>query len=399
MVTPRDPISPIARVNAVFIYGSIIFIYFSNRRIINAAILASWPLFVFSALAFLSCLWAPDFATTLRRSIALLFNLLTVAALVALLPPVRVVRVFALALGVSILCSILWVVLFPRYGLHTAADWVEPVHAGLWRGVYTHKNSLGSISCVALVVFLFFGKSVIKSAIFRVAAILSAAACLIGAKSGTGIVLAVIMTLVIVFFKNLTRMNKSTRIFFSGFGLIAVALIIAAAVPVTYFVLDALGKSPDFTGRIPIWTPLIAWGQERPWLGFGYSTGFEQGMMPRLQEYMRLSISSAHNGYLETFISFGYVGIALLMFLIISFLGKMVVGLLLVRQDEEIVLPFIAGLFFNALFGNFTESLFLMQNSFFNMSWALAYIMIASWTRSRPSMKPVALRSSAESLA
>ena len=83
-------------------------------------------------------------------------------------------------------------------GPHQPTDWIEPIHAGLWRGIYPHKNTLGSMCSVALVILLFFGKTVSRSRIFRLSAIAAAAACLVGAKSGTGIVLAVIMGIVIL---------------------------------------------------------------------------------------------------------------------------------------------------------------------------------------------------------
>ena len=96
---------------------------------------------------------------------------------------------------------------------------------------------------------------------------------------------------------------------------------------------------------------------------------------------MNLNISSAHNGYLETFISFGYLGVALLGLVIVSFIKKIANGLVLSRPDGQIVLPFVAGLFFIAIFGNLTESFFFTQNGFFNMSWALAYVLISSWVK------------------
>jgi len=380
-VEPGDPLSPLARINSLFIYVSILAVSLIYWRRIQSVIVSSWPLFVFPALALVSCLWALDPMATLRRSIGLLVNLITIAALVAILPPLRVVRVYVIALGVAMLCSVLWVTLLPSYGTHMASDWIEPKHAGLWRGIYTHKNTLGNLSAIALVMFAFFGKAVIRSRVVRVVALLAAVACLVGSRSGTGFVTAGLMTGVVLFFRSLARMNKTTRMFFGGISLLLITLLTFVAIPLMYFILEALGKSPDLTGRLPLWFALIVWSQERPWLGFGYSTGFELELMPRVLEYIQARLPNAHNGYLETFISFGYVGLAALVVLLASFLIRIIKSLVSSLPEERIMLPFITCLFFNALFSNITESLFFAQNDFFNMSFALAYILLSSLLR------------------
>lgn len=381
MVAPREPVSILGRLNVILIYCSVIVLYFRNSQRVNAAIRSALPLFALAGLAFLSCLWAPDPAVTLRRSIALLFNFMTVVTMVALLPPIRVIRVLAVSLALCMIFSVLWVVLMPRYGMHNAADWVEPVHAGLWRGIYPHKNGLGNISCIALVTLLFCGKRVIRSLIFRALAISASIACLIGAHSSTGIVLAGIMFLVFFFFRRLELMTKPTRMFIGTSVLILGTILVFTSFPLMYIVLDALGKSTDLTGRLPIWSALFAWSSERPLMGYGYSTGFEYVMTPRLHEYMRLQIQSAHNGYLEIFISFGYVGLMALILYLGSFLIKIIKGLSLSGKDQNIALAYSASIFFNSIFGNITESSFMLQNNFFNMNAALAYILLATMLR------------------
>ncbi|MBM6584450.1 O-antigen ligase family protein [Microvirga sp. BT689] len=384
MVKPLEPLSTMGRLSSVFVYATTLIIYIGYRRKVHSIIRSSCLLYVFPLLALLSCFWAPDLGTTLRRVIALSFNFLTVAVMVAALPPIRIVRVSVLALGSGILLSVLWVVMLPRYGIHQATDWLEPKHAGLWRGIYTHKNSLGAIAPLALVLMIFFGRITIKSVLFRALVIISATACLAGASSGTGTILTFVMAIVIFLVRSLMRMEISTRAFFGGVILLGIVSVLVAAVPLTYLILQILGKSTDFTGRVPMWVSLIAWGEERALLGFGYSTGFELVMSPRILDLMGLNIGSAHNGYLETFISFGYVGVVLLCIVNISFLMKLLAGLMLTKKDGSITLPFIAGLFFVALFGNITESQFLTQNSYSNMSWALAYVMISVWVKSSP---------------
>lgn len=380
MVAPSGTPSSLAKLNSLFIYSSTLFIYVTYWRAINRIILQSWPLFAFPILALLSALWAPDPAMTLKRAVALLFNMIAIAAMIALLPPLRVIRIYVLVLGLSVLLSILWIGVLPGYGVHMASDWIEPKHAGRWRGIYSHKNSLGAISGIAVVILVFFGRSVIKSIAFRMSAIAAAVACLVGAQSGTGYVTAGIMISVVLFFRILAGMQERTRIVFGGLSLLVGTLLTLFSIPLIHLVLESLGKSPDLTGRLPLWSVLLVWAQERPFLGYGFSSGYELTLMPRVFEYLQAWLPSAHNGYLETFINFGYVGILLLFVLLASFLSRLLISLVRPLSHESVTLPFVSCLFFNFIFSNITESLFFAQNDFTNMSFALAYILLRSLT-------------------
>lgn len=81
-------------------------------------------------------------------------------------------------------------------------------------------------------------------------------------------------------------------------------------------VLTQLGRDPTLTGRTDLWstvlmytaTPMFGTGFESFWLG------------PRLEAIWKLQIwqpNQAHNGYLETYLNLGWVGVCLLAFIVI----------------------------------------------------------------------------------
>ena len=83
-------------------------------------------------------------------------------------------------------------------------------------------------------------------------------------------------------------------------------------------VAEAVGRSPDLTGRTYIWSvvlsvntnPLVGTGYESFWLG------------PRLDYVWQLAghINHAHNGYLEIYLNLGFVGLGLIVgFLLASY--------------------------------------------------------------------------------
>ncbi|MBA1157445.1 O-antigen ligase family protein [Microvirga mediterraneensis] len=378
VVASLEPASWLGRINQVFIYCVALSIYLMHWRSINAVARASLPLLAFPALALLSCLWAPDPSTTFRRALALFFNILIVMEIAALFSPARMVRMYILALSINVFCSLIWVFALPNYGVHTAADWVEPEHAGLWRGVFTHKNRLGYESSIALVLLLFAGRSVIQSTTFRFAAMAAAALCLIGSQSGTGIVMTCLMILVAAYSTFIARLDVNARYLFGGLGVLAVVLLLAIAIPIALMIIEALGKNTDLTGRIPLWTVLLTWASERPWLGYGYSSGFENAIMPRLREYMGVTLWHSHNGYLETFISFGYVGVFALIALLGSFARKMAMSLRLPEAQVAMLLPLSAAVLVSSILSNITEAQFFAQNTFFNLALSVAYVLLSS---------------------
>jgi exopolysaccharide production protein ExoQ len=74
--------------------------------------------------------------------------------------------------------------------------------------------------------------------------------------------------------------------------------------------LGFVGKSPDFTGRIPLWIELTTFIRQRPFTGYGFG-----GAIWRNQTYQDMIWSvitwrppHAHNGFVETFLDTGFFG-------------------------------------------------------------------------------------------
>ncbi len=78
----------------------------------------------------------------------------------------------------------------------------------------------------------------------------------------------------------------------------------------------AVGRDPTLTGRTDIWTTVLSM-HTNPIVGTGYESFW---LGPRLLEVWRLAgpINEAHNGYLETYLNLGIIGVALLIIFLIS---------------------------------------------------------------------------------
>lgn len=76
-------------------------------------------------------------------------------------------------------------------------------------------------------------------------------------------------------------------------------------------VIEALGRNSTLTGRTDIWQVLLNWDLN-PILGTGFES-FWLGERPRKisEMFQGLNLNEAHNGYLETYINLGLLGLAI----------------------------------------------------------------------------------------
>jgi O-antigen ligase len=104
---------------------------------------------------------------------------------------------------------------------------------------------------------------------------------------------------------------------FLVYSLAAIALIFLFPILLS-FTLTILGKDQTLTGRVPLWQPMLASALERPLQGFGYSTGFAYTVALELNGRTGLGlIPNAQNGYLDTLLNLGLIGLSIIMFAMI----------------------------------------------------------------------------------
>jgi O-antigen ligase len=151
-------------------------------------------------------------------------------------------------------------------------------------------------------------------------------------------------------------------------GPVMVHLLVAAMLGLSLFavffdssggLLQGIGRNPTLTGRTAIWeavlplagNPLIGTGYESFWLGDRLESFWS------LNEGAFAGIQEAHNGYLELFLNLGWIGIALIAFLIVMAYPKVIASF---RRDPaagSLGLAF----FVSEVVYNFTEAGFRMM--------------------------------------
>jgi exopolysaccharide production protein ExoQ len=315
----------------------------------------AWPMFVLVALAMVSTAWSYDRQATLRGANVLLFTTLFGLAIAARLPGLDGLRLVVRTMVLGCVLSIIWVIAVPEIAIHQATDLIQWVHAGLWRGIFTHKQGLGVFAGLLTGFLLFYGSLIFSSLVLRAGAIASSIACLIGTQSTTGCLTAIVSTVMLYATYSITRFSPQVRrVKFKVLILSVTVVAVAFQLGVLDFVPRLFGKSANLTGRADFWPIIIANFQSSGMVLFG--AGFSTGFAGNLSEW------SVDNGFIDKFIEFGYAGTPVVfgVYLWILIAG----GRLIIRTSTEAaainIFPFC--IMFVLLFVNITESNFMMRH-------------------------------------
>jgi O-antigen ligase len=255
--------------------------------------------------------WEPALAA--RRLIFTLM-LMGTAAIALLLPKNQ--RHFsdmmaAMVLAILALCY-LGVALAPQLAIHQATDFLEPEHAGAWRGLFHHKNMAG----VTMVLFVIVGLFVARARSFGLGALIVVpAAIFLGfTQSKTAIAL---LPLTLILSAVVTRIERPVpaialvAVLLGGFNLFTIGSIYFE--PIRHLVEELL-PDPSFTGRTELWRFAVEHVMQRPIFGYGFYAfwGTEQVLyaLDVSQTWVNAA-SDAHNTYLNLALTIGIPGLLL----------------------------------------------------------------------------------------
>jgi O-antigen ligase len=255
--------------------------------------------------------WEPSLAA---RRLAFALVVMSISAMLLLLP--KNLRHFSdlMAAAVLIVLAVCYfgVLLLPHYAIHQATDFLEPEHAGNWRGVFPHKNDAGA----TMVLFIFVGFYVARMRSFALGGsiVLLAAVFLAFTQSKTAIGVLPLALL-------LSAIINHTRKPALGIFLVVGILFIFNLTSVGTVVFEPMRKlmeaiMPDatFTGRTEIWQLGIQAVAQRPITGYGYQTFWGT---PEVVYGMGDAVTwanaatDAHNAYLNLALTIGIPGMLL----------------------------------------------------------------------------------------
>jgi exopolysaccharide production protein ExoQ len=190
------------------------------------------------------------------------------------------------------------------------------------------------------------------------------------AHSATSLISLIVGILVVVFVGS-RRINKN----FIGTYLLAALVLLAIAevtVGLSGRMSESLGRGSDMTGRTGIWTSLLGLHTD-PILGTGFES-FWLGERPRqLEGLFYFSLNEAHNGYLETYLTLGLIGVFLLVGLFVATFWKIRLDLFRNFEWGRYRLGFLAAL----VLYNWTEAAFKTLSPL----WFAFYLIATDYPR------------------
>jgi O-antigen ligase len=254
-----------------------------------------------------------DPSTSIRR-FALTVCVVTVAAAMMLLPKSQneLMRWFSIAALVLLATCYLGILLVPHLSIHLPTDAQEPALGGSWRGSFGHKNAAAAV----MAMLLFLGVYIIRSGAWLsgVAIIGLTSLFLFYAAGKSSLALCFVVLL-------LTSLTSVVRSLWLRAVILLLPLLLLNMLSVGSVMSDGLAAiaktlplDTSFTGRTDVWTFAVQALQERLLIGYGFDSFWSSGSiqnLPEGKEWAGLA-SHSHNGYLDTALSMGLPGLALL---------------------------------------------------------------------------------------
>lgn len=281
-------------------------------------------LLVLVVLALASLAWSIDTGLTARRLLRMGTIVLACVAFVLMgWHARRYQNVVRPIVTLMLLGSLAFGLAYPQFAIH---DQASPELAGAWRGLANHKNGLGALACLGLILWVHAGLTREVKWFAALSGSAIAAACLVLSRSSTSMATAVLVLAVLLL---TLRSGRSLRPYlpiliavlagllmlyaFSLLGLIPGRSILTAPISV----LSA--KDGTLTGRTEIWWILAEHISLRPLLGSGYGAYWTGAPIPGTESYVFMARmgafypGTAHNGYFDILNDLGWVGLLLLL--------------------------------------------------------------------------------------
>jgi len=198
---------------------------------------------------------------------------------------------------------------FPHFGL-------EPGASGAWRGIYAYKNACAMITAFLLPGALYTSANTLMSKCLRIMYIALTILVIGNNRSATGWVLLTSIFLYAGAVALVQKVHSSDRPIVILLGAATALSLIAAVLSYSREMLYLIGKDPTLSGRTAIWQAVVPSLLKRPILGYGYQAfwGYAHGEVANVAALKGGLPSAAHNGFLDTWLSLGIVGLLLVLF-------------------------------------------------------------------------------------
>ena len=316
------------------LYLLVLFFLIKEARGFWRLLLRGWPFLLLLAICLLSISWSDAKGLTARRSLALVATTVTGVYLANRYSFKEQLKLLMTLAKISIVLSLIFGALHLGtpvdnlgrgiYGLFLEQNsllsivyevlpvqelfevWNEP-----WYGIFTQRNSLGTMMALSIVVLLLWSRlePEEKWSAYPWAGLSLLLLFLSGSLTG---LLSLFGVLVVAWLLRCMRRSpaRARRILVASVGVTAIVIYFVAyhfATVAAFFDRDA-----TLTGRTTIWGASLILGMDHPWIGHGFNAFWlgDEGPSGEIRKLAGWDVPSAHNGYLEIWLDLGICGLA-----------------------------------------------------------------------------------------
>ncbi len=319
-----------------------------------------WIVFLF-AYWLLSLVWADYAFVGFKRWFKDVGNVVMVLVVLTDRKPIAAIRaLLSRCTNLLVPLSVMFIKYYPELGrYYDTTTWQH-----LYRGVAIEKNSLG-VLCFCCGMFLVWDFLEMRAApekwtdtadtVCRAALAGMVVWLLLKANSVTSS-LALLLVAGILLYMQLPSARHKIRHLGTFSLLLTVAVIILYSLPeIVESLLNMMGRSMTLTGRTELWEQVLK-VPINPLIGTGYQNFWLGNRAEQLWSLWNFRPNQAHNGYLETYLNGGLVGLMFLTSIIIAGAVKIRNTLLRFGMRNIDILRF--GILSATVFYNWTEGYF-----------------------------------------
>jgi O-antigen ligase len=344
-------------------------------------------LFIFSAFWACSALWSDFSATAFKRWSKDFGNVVMVLVVLTEEDPVDAVKaVLARCTYVLVPISVLFIRYFPDLGRFlTRYTWEM-----MFTGITLEKNALGNVvmTCWVFLVWDVLDRWERRTPTTKkwefaghAALLLMSAWLLAVARSSTSVFCAMVGTGLLLGLRA-PLVRKRIR-HLEAYAIAGLVLYVAleGAFDLKARLIEGLGRDASLTGRKELWQELIR-ADIDPVLGEGFYSFWMGDVAQAICDNYYWHPNQAHNGYLDTYLNGGLVGLALLGMFLLA--GERGIKKELLRGGRLGSLRLV--LFVVTLFVNWTEAMFNKMA----LAWFVLLLMMVEYHRGPAKLKPAA---------
>ncbi len=238
-------------------------------------------------------------------------------------------------------------------------------HAGepYWSGVTEEKNALGSLCVVFGLAFLYYflqyyrdekgprrkGQLIGHSIVLIIALYL-----LFQSRSATALASFFLAAIPMVLTFRYRGLRFPAFVHTMVLGILGVAAS-AVFLSVGSGMLTEMGRNSTLTGRTAVWRFALSLA-ENPVVGTGFASFWLGPRYEQMAELTGMYLNQAHNGFLETYLNLGWIGVALIILILVIAYRRAVMGVRLIWPVANLGLAYVMVL----ITENFTEASFGM---------------------------------------